>query len=151
MAKTQVPLSTGNDDEKTMITVGSLAVWREKAKGSPRARVLHVHGINEHSGRHHRTFAALTAVGVEVVRFDLRGSGRSGGKKQYIDRFEDYVDDVAAVYQDTAQQASYTSSLYTDSPDLEQPGHAGPVFDGDDDRRQRTRQCAGAGGDGSHV
>lgn len=85
-------------DDATKISVGSLAVWREKAKGTPRARVLHIHGINEHSGRHHRTFDALTAVGVEVVRFDLRGSGQSGGRRQYIERFDEYVDDVAAVY-----------------------------------------------------
>jgi alpha-beta hydrolase superfamily lysophospholipase len=78
--------------------VGSLAVWREKPRGKAVARVLHVHGINEHSARHHRTFAALTGIGVEVVRFDLRGSGRSGGRRQHVDRFEEYVDDVAAVY-----------------------------------------------------
>lgn len=97
MAKTETPL-TGNDDEKNLVRVGSLAVWREKAQGEARARVLHVHGINEHSARHHRTFAALTAAGIEVVRFDLRGSGRSGGRRQFVERFEDYVDDVAAVY-----------------------------------------------------
>lgn len=98
MAKTQRPAGTEATGDSTRYTVGSLAVWREKAKGTPRARVLHIHGINEHSARHHRTFAALTAIGIEVVRFDLRGFGLSGGKRQFVVRFEEYADDVASVY-----------------------------------------------------
>ena len=97
MNKSPAPFA-GTGDELTMITVGSLAVWREKAKGTPRARVLHVHGINEHSARHKPTFAALTEIGIEVVRFDLRGFGRSGGRRQFVQRFEEYADDVAAIY-----------------------------------------------------
>lgn len=52
----------------------------------------------EHSGRHLRTIAALNAIGVEVVRFDLRGAGMSGGKRQWVAHFSDYVADVALVY-----------------------------------------------------
>lgn len=89
---------TQPDDEKTKIQVGMLAVWREKAKGKARARVLHIHGINEHSGRHRGTFHALNEIGIEVIRFDLRGFGRSGGRRQFVERFEEYADDAAAVY-----------------------------------------------------
>ena len=92
------PTTAAPELDSSAVFVGGLAVWREKAQGRPVARVLHVHGINEHSARHHRTFTALTAMGIEVVRFDLRGSGQSGGPRQYIERFEEYVDDVSAVY-----------------------------------------------------
>lgn len=81
------------------MTLGHLAVWRhEVAGGKARARVLHIHGICEHSGRHLKTVESLNAIGVEVVRFDLRGAGLSGGKRQWVAQFSDYVADVAQVY-----------------------------------------------------
>jgi len=36
--------------------------------------------------------------GFEVVRFDLRGMGRSGGARQWVTRFEEYVEDVTEVW-----------------------------------------------------
>jgi alpha-beta hydrolase superfamily lysophospholipase len=81
------------------MTLGHLAVWRHAVEGGrARARVLHIHGICEHSGRHLKTVEALNAIGVEVVRFDLRGAGLSGGKRQWVAHFSDYVADVAQVY-----------------------------------------------------
>lgn len=81
------------------MALGHLAVWKHSAKTpQPRARLIHVHGISEHSGRHQPTFDALTKLGIEVIRFDLTGSGLSGGKRQYIESFSDYVADVARVY-----------------------------------------------------
>ena len=79
--------------------LGPLAVWIEKPSDPPKARVLLVHGMSEHSGRHRNTVAALLAAGYLVVRFDLRGAGKSGGRRQWIERFSDYVDDAARVYQ----------------------------------------------------
>jgi acylglycerol lipase len=81
------------------MSLGHLAVWRHTpSNGSPKARVLLIHGICEHSGRHLPTVETLSAAGMEVVRFDLRGSGASGGRRQFVDKFEDYVADVVKVY-----------------------------------------------------
>jgi len=77
-------------------SLGSLAVWQEKAS-SPKARVLLIHGLSEHSARHLNTCRHLQAQGIEVVRFDLRGAGRSGGLRQWIERFDDYIADCAEV------------------------------------------------------
>ncbi len=79
--------------------VKHLAIWHHPAKsGEPVARLLIVHGLGEHSARHMNTVNYLTAKGYEVVRFDLRGSGQSGGKRQWVEKFDDYVQDVAIVY-----------------------------------------------------
>ena len=83
--------------ELESFSIGSLAVWHHPCP-NPRARVLLVHGICEHSARHLNTIAALNAHGIEVIRFDLRGAGRSGGRRQWISSFSNYVDDVASVH-----------------------------------------------------
>ncbi len=84
--------------EEEAIWLGQLAVWRHKVD-RPRARVLLVHGISEHSGRHKNTFEFLARLRIEVVRFDMRGAGKSGGKRQWCGDFSEYVDDLDSVFQ----------------------------------------------------
>lgn len=79
------------------ITLGALAVWRHVPDRTPVGRVLMIHGIGEHSARHINTFEFLTKLGFEVIRFDLRGSGRSGGPRQWVEKFDDYVSDAVQV------------------------------------------------------
>ncbi len=80
------------------IPVGQLAVWVHPAEREPLGRVLLIHGLSEHSARHLNTVNALTKMGYEVVRFDLRGAGLSGGARQHIEKFDDYVQDTTQVY-----------------------------------------------------
>lgn len=79
------------------VDVGQLKAWVEPARGEAIARVVLVHGLGEHSGRHKGTAAALTQKGYEVVRFDQRGCGQSSGKPQWIESFGDYADDTHQV------------------------------------------------------
>jgi len=74
-----------------------IAVWAQGCHGTPKARVLFVHGLGEHGGRHLPTMESLASRGFETVRFDLRGCGESGGPRQWINRFSDYIDDTSAV------------------------------------------------------
>lgn len=78
------------------VTLGSLALWHHHPNTTVKARVLLIHGIGEHSARHQHTIDFLLSKGIEVVRFDLRGSGKSGGRRQWIESFDDYVEDAAA-------------------------------------------------------
>jgi alpha-beta hydrolase superfamily lysophospholipase len=64
------------------------------ASGEPWARVLLVHGIGEHSGRYERTGRLLSEAGLDVHAFDLRGHGLSGGRRMYVRRWDDFLDDV---------------------------------------------------------
>ncbi|HEX7611975.1 MAG TPA: alpha/beta hydrolase [Candidatus Limnocylindrales bacterium] len=63
-------------------------------KGEPWARVLIVHGIGEHSGRYERTGRLMSEAGLDVHAFDLRGHGLSGGRRVYVRRWDDFLDDV---------------------------------------------------------
>lgn len=91
------------------VFLGNLAAWKHETSSRPRAVVLLVHGISEHSGRHRPTIEALVARGFHVVRFDLRGAGESGGKRQWIERWSEYVDDMIQVF-------NWTTTQYPDLP-----------------------------------
>jgi alpha-beta hydrolase superfamily lysophospholipase len=79
------------------IEIAHLAAWQHTVS-NPKARVLIVHGISEHSNRHQNTIQALLKNDIEVIRFDLRGAGESEGARQYIESFEDYVKDVEHIF-----------------------------------------------------
>lgn len=53
-----------------------------------------VHGIGEHSGRHVHVGSHLAAAGFDVLAFDNRGFGQSGGRRGHVDSFEEYLDDL---------------------------------------------------------
>ncbi len=64
--------------------------------GEPRAAVVLVHGIAEHSGRYLHVGAALAEAGFDVLTFDNRGFGQSEGKRGHIDSFDRFSADVGA-------------------------------------------------------
>lgn len=59
-----------------------------------RAAMVLVHGIGEHSGRYEHVGAAFAAAGVDVLAYDQRGFGLSGGKRAHVDQFDDFLDDL---------------------------------------------------------
>lgn len=78
--------------------VGGLQIfarsWRPPA-GKPRAAVVIVHGFNSHSGYYVWVAEQLLASGLAVYALDLRGRGKSQGERFFVEKFSDYVDDVA--------------------------------------------------------
>ena len=63
---------------------------------SPRAAILIVHGLGEHSGRYGATAAALGDAGFAAHAVDYRGHGRSEGRRVHVDDVGDYVADIRA-------------------------------------------------------
>jgi len=57
---------------------------------SPRATVLLVHGLGEHSGRYQHVAAALVERGIAVWAPDHPGHGESPGRRCHIDRFDEF-------------------------------------------------------------
>lgn len=73
-----------------------------------RAVVALVHGQGEHMGRYAHVAQAMTDVGFAFAAYDLRGHGRSGGKRghtpsysSHMDDMEEFLEAVAARYPDT--------------------------------------------------
>ena len=68
--------------------------WRPE--GAPAAVLAVVHGYGEHGGRYRGLAENMAARGYAVHVYDLRGHGRSGGRRGHLGRFTDYLDDTAA-------------------------------------------------------
>jgi lysophospholipase len=66
------------------------------AAHEPRASALLMHGYAEHAGRYREVAHVLHRLGVSALSYDMRGHGRSGGQRGYIDGFRDYLDDMDA-------------------------------------------------------
>jgi alpha-beta hydrolase superfamily lysophospholipase len=70
--------------------------WQPEKK--PRAILLAVHGLGEHSGRYAEFARWFTERGYTIYAPDHYGHGKSGGRRCYIPRFADYVDDLKAFF-----------------------------------------------------
>lgn len=64
---------------------------------APRATVLIVHGLGEHSGRYEHVGAQLAGWGFAAVSYDHRGHGLSAGKRGVLRRSDDLCADLATV------------------------------------------------------
>jgi len=62
--------------------------------GEPWAYAVLVHGIAEHSGRYEHVGDWLAEAGLDVVGYDLRGFGGSGGPRAWVDRWSRHHDDL---------------------------------------------------------
>jgi alpha-beta hydrolase superfamily lysophospholipase len=58
------------------------------------AHIAFVHGYAEHLGRNREVTAALVAAGYVVHLLDVRGHGQSGGKRAFVEKFDDYLSDL---------------------------------------------------------
>jgi alpha-beta hydrolase superfamily lysophospholipase len=65
------------------------------AEGTARAVVVLIHGYADYGGRYAHVADAWAAKGLTTVAVDLRGHGRSGGRRGFCGRFSEYLDDVA--------------------------------------------------------
>ena len=69
--------------------------WRPA--GAPRGVVAIVHGVKSHSGYYFWAAEQLVARGFAVYALDLHGRGKSEGERFYLEKIDDYVDDVRAL------------------------------------------------------
>lgn len=73
-----------------------LAATRWPAEGATKAQLLLVHGLGEHLGRYQEFGQLLAAAGCTVAGVDLRGFGRSAGKRGHVRQWSHYTFDLDA-------------------------------------------------------
>jgi alpha-beta hydrolase superfamily lysophospholipase len=113
------------------------------------------HGLGEHGGRH-EYMLKLFSQNFNIAIYDVRGHGRSGGPRVFVEDFQSYLKDLqfiinylrkefnlcdyslfghsmgglitAAYLQNMAPKDFYPSKVYLSSPAVAAPGFKGPLF-----------------------
>ncbi len=89
--------STSFDLHSADGTALSATWWQPTA--APKATVVQIHGLGEHSGRHAHVAERLAESGYAVGEFDLRGHGKSPGGRGHTP-FDRTMEDIAACLAD---------------------------------------------------
>ena len=88
-------------------------LWRAPDQ---RGRVVLVHGFGDHAGRYEDLVGVLGARGYSVFAYDLRGHGRSGGRRGDVDRFDVHLEDLDVVWAEAVRAVpGETPFLYAHS------------------------------------
>ncbi|HWB43222.1 MAG TPA: lysophospholipase [Gemmatimonadales bacterium] len=102
-----VPLGEGEDAGPATVAqahsqgwfagAGGLSLFRQtwRPAGRPRAALLNIHGLGDHSGLYPTLVDHCMTRRLVVHSHDLRGNGRSPGQRAYVERWEEYREDLA--------------------------------------------------------
>ena len=77
---------------------GTLLVYDMYEPATPRAAVLVLHGWSDHAGRWRDVGERLCAAGYSSYLLDLRGHGRSGGRRGYLSRFSQLLGEIGRAH-----------------------------------------------------
>jgi alpha-beta hydrolase superfamily lysophospholipase len=75
---------------------GTQLVYDAYEAAAPRAAVLMLHGWFDHAGRWRETAERLRDAGYSAFVLELRGHGRSGGRRGHLSRFSQLLGDLQA-------------------------------------------------------
>jgi len=67
-------------------------------EGKPKAIIQIVHGFGEHSGRYSNVINKLVPMSYAIYADDHRGHGKSEGTPNYVDSFDQYIEDEKKLY-----------------------------------------------------
>ncbi len=70
----------------------------------PKAVLIFVHGLNEHSGRYSNPVNYFSKKGYTLYLFDHRGHGKSDGLRSFVDDFDHYLHDLDEFIKLVAEQ-----------------------------------------------
>jgi acylglycerol lipase len=76
--------------------VGGVSLFRQvwRPAGAVRAVLVNIHGLGDHSGLYPTLVEHFPSRGITIHAMDLRGNGRSGGQRAYVERWEEYREDL---------------------------------------------------------
>lgn len=75
---------------------GGLRLFRQSwyPERAPRAIVINLHGLGDHSGLYEPLVTHFVDAGFAVESFDARGNGQSEGQRAYVERWSEFRNDL---------------------------------------------------------
>lgn len=82
--------------EGTFTSSDGLSIYHQAwlPSGDPRAVVMLIHGLGEHSGRYAHVATTLNDAGLAVHALDHRGHGKSDGKRVFVKSYDEFMTDL---------------------------------------------------------
>ena len=82
--------------EACFIGAGNVELYERRSicDGEPLANVILLHGFGDHCSRYAWVMEQFREANINVFTYDQRGHGHSPGKRAYVERFEDFLDDL---------------------------------------------------------
>jgi len=74
--------------------------------------IILIHGFGEHSGRYLKWIEQFTNNGFNVYTLDLRGHGKSEGRRGYAPDYKYYLKDIYLLYQSVIKENNLPVILY---------------------------------------
>ncbi len=65
----------------------------------PKAVIVLIHGIGEHSNRYQHWGKKFTTANIAVITCDHIGHGKSGGKRGHVEKWDDLLDEIDTLIQ----------------------------------------------------
>ena len=78
---------------RTLMSFDDIKIYTEVIENGSNTWIIATHGIGEYSKRH-EYLQKIFGNDVNVFQYDLRGHGRSGGKKAYVETFDHFMQDL---------------------------------------------------------
>lgn len=87
-------------EENTFETFDKIRLFGQSWKPrDPKAVLIIVHGLKDHSTRYASLGEQLVDHGYAVYAFDLRGHGKSEGERAFVSSFDNYLRDLELFYE----------------------------------------------------
>ena len=67
---------------------------------SPKAIIILIHGLGEHSSRYEHVAEYFTAKGIGILANDRSGHGKSANKRGHVNKYEEVYDDITKLVQE---------------------------------------------------
>ena len=98
---------------ETLTTPDGIELYtRHWTTDDPRATILLLHGGGEHSGRYGHVAEFFNDRGFDLLAYDQRGSGNSGGAEMDIEQWSDFIDDLQFVVESKMLETERSWVLY---------------------------------------
>ncbi len=75
-------------------------------QGKPRAIVLLIHGMGEHSSRYQHVAEFFNSKGIAVLANDRIGHGKSKGKRGHVPKYDQLLDDIVKLHSEATRKYS---------------------------------------------